>query len=107
MDTPTSQQIEKVNKLRRSRENRLIGGICGGLGEYFGIDPIIFRLVFAVLFLTGIGILPYILFWIFIPDNTDQPKLQHHSGTMEKILKGLLIFIFASIAIAILYGIFK
>ncbi|NIT61059.1 MAG: PspC domain-containing protein, partial [Aliifodinibius sp.] len=47
-------------RLYRSRENRMIAGVCGGLGEYLGIDPIFVRIFFFVLlFETGIG------FWLY------------------------------------------
>lgn len=55
------------NKLRR--QNGIIAGVCGGLGEFFGISPWIFRIIFFFLALPGglPGILPYILLWIIIP----------------------------------------
>lgn len=56
------------NRLYRSRTNRMIGGVCGGLGEYFGIDPTIVRIVFVLLALAdGLGILAYILLWVLMP----------------------------------------
>ncbi|HSR30902.1 MAG TPA: PspC domain-containing protein [Anaerolineae bacterium] len=56
-------------KLRRSRHDRWIGGICGGLGEFFGLSPFWFRLAFFILALPGglPGVLPYLLMWIIIP----------------------------------------
>ena len=56
-------------KLYRSRENRMIAGVCGGLGEYFEVDPTLIRL--AVVFLSlwwGGGILLYLLAWFIIPE---------------------------------------
>jgi len=48
----------------------MLGGVCGGLGEYFRMDPVIFRLLFVLLiFAWGMGILFYILAWIIIPRN--------------------------------------
>lgn len=57
----------KENKLRR--QNGIIAGVCGGLGDFFGISPFWFRLLFILLALPGgaPGIVPYILFWIVIP----------------------------------------
>lgn len=55
-------------KLERSRTNSVIAGVCGGLGEYFGIDPVIFRIIFAVVFFgygTGLGI--YIVLYFLMP----------------------------------------
>ena len=55
-------------KLYRSETNKMMGGICGGLGEYFNIDPTIVRLVFVLAaLLAGHGILVYIILWIIIP----------------------------------------
>lgn len=59
-----------AKKLHRSREDRKIAGICGGLGEYFDIDPTIIRLLWLVLlFAAGSGILAYIVAWIIIPEK--------------------------------------
>jgi phage shock protein C len=58
-----------THKLRRSRRNRIIAGVCGGLGKFFGITPFWFRLLFLILLLPGgvPGILPYLIIWIVIP----------------------------------------
>lgn len=57
-------------KLYRSRDNRMLGGVCGGLGESFGIDPTIIRLVFGCLVIFGgAGVLLYALAWIVIPEQ--------------------------------------
>jgi phage shock protein C len=55
--------------LRRSRSNRVLGGVCGGLGEFFGISPFWFRLGFVLASLPGglPGIVPYLLCWMIIP----------------------------------------
>ena len=57
-----------VKKLYRSRIDQVIFGVCGGLGEYFAIDPNIIRLVWILFGLTGTGIVAYILAWIIIPE---------------------------------------
>ena len=56
-------------KLTRSLQKRKIAGVCGGLGEYFKLDPLIFRFIFLLLCLPGgiPGPTLYILCWIFIP----------------------------------------
>lgn len=55
--------------LRRSRSERVIAGVCGGLGAFFGIDPIWFRLGFILALLPGgiPGLLLYLICWIVIP----------------------------------------
>ncbi len=58
-----------TNILRRSRHNRVIAGVCGGLGEFFGLSAFWFRLLFLILALPGglPGVIPYLLLWIIIP----------------------------------------
>ncbi len=57
-------------RLYRSTENKMIAGVCGGLGEYFDIDPTIVRLiVVASALAAGGGLVAYILAWIIIPQR--------------------------------------
>lgn len=58
-----------MKKLYRSRTDKKIAGVCGGLGEYFNMDPTIWRLVFFLLLLPGglPGFLPYVILWFFVP----------------------------------------
>lgn len=61
-------QYEAARRLYRNPNDKVIGGVCSGVANYFDIDPVIVRLVFAVLFLTaGIGLLAYIIAWMIIP----------------------------------------
>lgn len=57
--------------LRRSRNNRIIAGVCGGLGQFFGIAPFWFRLGFFIALLPGgvPGLLLYFLAWLIIPNE--------------------------------------
>ncbi len=55
-------------RLYRDPDNRIIGGVCGGLGAYFNVDPIVFRAIFLVAFIIyGSSLLPYIILWIVMP----------------------------------------
>ncbi|MEQ9618161.1 MAG: PspC domain-containing protein [Deltaproteobacteria bacterium] len=65
---------EDVKKLYRSRTDRMIAGICGGLGEMFSIDSTLIRLIFALiaLFTAGTAILVYVLGWIIIPEASQE-----------------------------------
>jgi len=57
-------------RLYRSRKEKMIGGVCGGLAEYFDIDPVLVRILFVVaVFAGGSGILAYIICWIIIPEQ--------------------------------------
>ena len=62
---------KNTKKLYRSSTNKMIAGVCGGIGEYFSIDPTIIRLIWVVFTLlsVGIGILAYILAAIIIPEK--------------------------------------
>jgi len=62
---------KEIKRLYRSGKNRVFGGVCGGLGDYFDVDPIIVRLVWVIFTLIsfGIGILAYLIAWIIIPRN--------------------------------------
>lgn len=56
--------------LYRSRRNRIFGGVAAGLGDYLKIDPILVRVLFvASTFLSGIGLLLYIILWIVVPEE--------------------------------------
>jgi len=62
-------------KLYRSKKKRIIGGVCGGLGDYFGIDPNIIRLLLVVITFFGYilpGVLVYIVACLFIPEENDE-----------------------------------
>jgi phage shock protein C len=61
----------QTKALRRSRRNRIIAGVCGGLGEFFGIAPFWFRLGFLIALIPGgvPGFVLYILGWLIIPSD--------------------------------------
>jgi len=60
-----------ADKLYRSTENKKIAGICGGLGEYFDIDPTIVRLIWiASVLIAGTGLLAYLIAWMIIPEKS-------------------------------------
>jgi len=54
-------------KLTRSQSNQWIAGVCGGLGAFFKVDPVLFRILFVVLAVTGAGLPIYIFAWLIIP----------------------------------------
>jgi phage shock protein PspC (stress-responsive transcriptional regulator) len=68
--TPTSADpvLAAINGLRRSRSDRWIAGVCGGMARSTGVESWVCRLIFAVLLLCGgAGLLVYVLLWIFVP----------------------------------------
>ena len=67
-----SENLPQI-KLYRSRNDKFVAGVCGGLGKYLNWDPSIIRLIFIVMFLyAGSGVLLYILMWILIPLESDE-----------------------------------
>lgn len=78
--TPTSPK-----RFYRSREDRWKAGVCGGLGEYFNIDPILIRIAFILVsFGYGIGIIAYIVLAFLVEENPNQvPKQYPRQSTRE------------------------
>jgi phage shock protein PspC (stress-responsive transcriptional regulator) len=73
-----------MKKLYRSRRNRMIGGVCGGIAEYFDIDPVIVRIIaVAFFFMGGSALLAYVLGLIVIPN---EPFAQPAAEKQEKTL---------------------
>jgi phage shock protein C len=58
-------------QLRRSRTDRMLGGVCGGFARYLGIDPVVARVLFVLLtFVTGGAlVIGYLIFWILMPEE--------------------------------------
>ena len=61
-----------MKRLYRSNKNRMIAGICGGIGEYFDIDPTLVRVVYIIVSVFSVafpGILVYLILWVIIPHS--------------------------------------
>ena len=62
--------MARTRKLYRSRTNRKVAGVCGGLAQYFNTDATLIRVLFVVLaLLGGPGLLVYVLMWIIVPED--------------------------------------
>jgi phage shock protein PspC (stress-responsive transcriptional regulator) len=67
---PQMQEDERMRRLYRSGRDKILGGVCGGIAEYLGVDPVIIRLLWIVGTLAwGFGIILYIICWIVMPRN--------------------------------------
>jgi phage shock protein PspC (stress-responsive transcriptional regulator) len=67
-EEPIPGITRRKRRLYRSTESKVIAGVCGGLGAYFNIDPVILRIIFVLLtFVNGVGLLAYIILWIAVP----------------------------------------
>jgi len=75
---PKPERTSAARRLYRDTDNRVLGGVCGGLGAYFGLDPLWFRVGWLALFLFfGSGLLLYLIFWIIVPPaRTAAEKLE-------------------------------
>jgi phage shock protein PspC (stress-responsive transcriptional regulator) len=70
---PLSKDAElsgEVKRLYRVEDNKKLAGVCAGLGEYFDIDPVIFRIIFLVsAFIGGIGVVAYLILYMIVPKS--------------------------------------
>ena len=77
-DHRTAYNQPRRDRLLRDPYDKMIGGVCSGLAHYFDIDPVIIRLVMAVLFLTaGIGLIAYLIAWAIIPAARTPQELEY------------------------------
>jgi phage shock protein C len=68
--------MEQQRRLYRSEANRMLAGVCGGLGEFFGLDPTLVRVGFVVLAFTPVGLPLYLVMWLIVPRHSklgDEP----------------------------------
>ncbi|MGM0602647.1 MAG: PspC domain-containing protein [Bacillota bacterium] len=66
-------------RIYRSRDDRIIAGICGGLADYFNIDATLIRLAFVFIFIfQGIGLIAYLIAWFIIPEKPEEKIQQEH-----------------------------
>ncbi|RCW49958.1 MULTISPECIES: PspC domain-containing protein [unclassified Halanaerobium] len=77
-------------RIYRSRDDRIIAGICGGLAEYFNIDATLIRLAFIFIFIfQGIGLIAYLISWFIIPEKPEEKeqKEQYYLPTQDNNIK--------------------
>jgi phage shock protein C len=75
----------ETRRILRSRSERMIAGVCGGLAAYFNIDPLIVRLGFALLaMMNGVGIMLYLLLWLLLP-NEDSVAADSRGQVRENV----------------------
>ncbi len=93
MENVNQEKQQEIKKFYRSRVDRYLFGVCGGLGEYFNMDPNIFRLLFLIFtFIGGIGLILYIIAMIIVPENPEQTEAPRKT-TEDKTLFWALLFI--------------
>ena len=69
--------VNGTKKLLRTRDGRLVAGVCSGIGEYLGVDANVIRLIFALItvFTAGLGILLYLVAWVVIPEEGEPASI--------------------------------
>ncbi|MFE3283968.1 PspC domain-containing protein, partial [Streptomyces sp. NPDC059233] len=71
--------------LRRSRRDKVLAGVCGGLGRYFDLDPVVFRIVLGVLTVTGgVGLIFYGFAWLMLPQ---EGEARGHTGVLTEAMR--------------------
>ena len=74
-----------VKKLYRSRTDKVLGGVCGGIADYFQVDPTLIRLLAVILFFAeGIGFLFYIIAWMIIPERGEESFIDVEAEVEEE-----------------------
>jgi phage shock protein PspC (stress-responsive transcriptional regulator) len=88
---PDIRQVVK-KRLFRDIDNRMIGGVCSGLGAYFKLDTVWFRLGFVIVTLSGLSILAYLILWVIIPPArtvSEKLEMQGDPVTISNIEKSI------------------
>lgn len=99
-----------AKKLYRNSQDKIIAGVCSGLGDYLNIDPVIIRIIaLGLFFLHGFGLLTYLIAWVIIPpdnigkdlNNSDQqppqPQGKKHNSANSKIIIGIIMILFGAL----------
>ena len=95
---PEDPGRSRPRRLLRSREDRMIGGVCGGLGRYFNVDPILFRIGIAVLaFVGGAGLLLYLAGLLLVPSEPLTPGAEPATGSRSTaVVVGVVVLLVVS-----------
>lgn len=97
---PPTVERSTTARLRRSADDKMIAGVCGGLASYFNTDPVWFRLGFVLVTLAGgAGILIYIVAWLVIPEGSPGDDLSGPGSSLGE--KGPLVAGVALVAIGV------
>jgi phage shock protein PspC (stress-responsive transcriptional regulator) len=79
-----TEPMPQARRLMRSSGDRMLAGVSGGLGNYFGVDPVVFRIGFVLsLFFGGLGVLAYVLLAVFVPTDGDPDRAQRFGSRLQ------------------------
>lgn len=82
------QHGQSEKRLFRDEDNAAIGGVCAGIGNYFGIDPVVVRILFILMLFAGFGFLLYVILWIAVPraqNSIDRLRMKGQPITVENV----------------------
>src|SRR5262250_3733847 len=83
--TRSINMYNPTQRLMRSRTEKVIAGVAGGIGQYLAIDPVIVRLAFAALCFTGVGVLLYPILWLVMPlEGSQRPAPEEAIDEMRR-----------------------
>ena len=97
------ETLDSSRKLIRSQDERVLAGVCGGLGEYLGVDPIWVRLgaVVAALF-WGLGLIAYAVLWIVLPEQPDEDGMSEKPPLASEDPRGMAGVLLLTLGVLIL-----
>jgi len=88
----------ETRRLYRSKSSNVLAGVCGGIGEYFNIDPVIVRIIWVIVtFMGGAGVLAYIIAWLVIPLEGEE-----NDGCGRGCLFAILVIIVLGVIIGLI-----
>ncbi len=94
---------KRTRRLLRSQSSRMIGGVCGGLGEFLGIDATFVRIAFALFTIaSGAGLLIYAAMWVIVPSDKVTKVADEGKPGIPTLVVGLIILVTTSAIIAII-----
>ncbi|MDX8337952.1 PspC domain-containing protein [Draconibacterium sp. IB214405] len=93
-DVSIASEAKRKRRLYRDPDHRVLGGVCGGLGAYFNMDPVILRIIFAILFFvtSGAAGLAYLILWIAVPkavSTAQRLEMRGQEATVKNIEKSI------------------
>lgn len=103
-ETTRPEPERPIRRLYRSRQERMIAGVAGGLAQYLDVDPALVRLGFVLLTLaSGVGLLAYVILWIVVPERPEgMPELPITGGGMRARGRETMGFILIALGLVLL-----
>src|ERR1700753_1084364 len=84
--TQDDDPMDEPRRLTRSTESSYVAGVAGGLGRYFGLDPVLVRVAFGVsIVFGGIGLLASVALWLFLPRDDGQPSFMDNRSRATSV----------------------